>query len=139
MGTREPKDIMRRWFEEVWNQRRDGTIDELLHTNATAFGLGEDGEVGVSTPELFRRFQRKFCAMFPDLKVQIAHMVAEGDDVAMRLECEGHYAQAPADARPVRFGAMVFARVRDGQIVDGWNLVDESAMAKGIAAARTVQ
>jgi predicted ester cyclase len=93
----------------------------------------------VPTPELFRRFQRKFCAMVPDLKIHIAHMVGEGEDVAMRLECEGHYAQAPAEARPVRFGAMVFARVHDGQIVDGWNLVDESAMAKGIATARTVQ
>ena len=33
----------------------------------------------------------------------------------------------------------LFHRYRDGQIVDGWNLVDESAMAKGIAAARTAQ
>jgi ketosteroid isomerase-like protein len=138
MGIREPKEVMRRWFEEVWNQRRDPSIDELLHPAATAFGWGED-EPGVPTPELFRRFQRKFCALFPDLKVHIAHMVAEGDDVAMRLECEGHYAHAPADARPVRFGAMVFACVRDGQIVDGWNLVDESAMAKGIAAARSAE
>jgi hypothetical protein len=28
MGEQE-KQVVRRWFEEVWNQRRDATIDEF--------------------------------------------------------------------------------------------------------------
>lgn len=35
--------LARRWFEEVWNQRRSETIDELMH--ADGHGHLEGGEV----------------------------------------------------------------------------------------------
>lgn len=42
----DPKAIVRRWFEEVWNQGREATIDELFPAHGVTFGLGEaDTEV----------------------------------------------------------------------------------------------
>jgi hypothetical protein len=35
------KAIVRRWFEEVWNQGRTETIDALFARNARAHGLGD--------------------------------------------------------------------------------------------------
>lgn len=135
MGQQE-KQVMQKWFDKVWGERCDATIGELLAPDAKAFGIGEnEADAGKTTPELFRRFHSSFCTTFPELKIRVAQILSEGEDVALRLECEGRYAKARPGAPSVKFGAMVFTTVRDGRIVHGWNMVDESAMAKGIAAA----
>jgi hypothetical protein len=36
------RELARRWFEEVWNARRDASIDELL--SADSYGHTERGE-----------------------------------------------------------------------------------------------
>ena len=43
------KALVRRWFDEVWNQGREDTIDELLAATAIAHGLGE-GDQPVTGP-----------------------------------------------------------------------------------------
>ena len=35
------KALVRRWFEEVWNQGREETIDELFAANGIGYGLGD--------------------------------------------------------------------------------------------------
>jgi hypothetical protein len=32
------KELAKRWFEEVWNQGRESTIDQLLHPDGKATG-----------------------------------------------------------------------------------------------------
>jgi hypothetical protein len=40
--------VVRRWFDEVWNQRRPETIDELMAADAFCWGGGADqGAEGV--------------------------------------------------------------------------------------------
>ena len=34
------KAVVRRWFEEVWNQGRAAAVDEMFAINAVAHGLG---------------------------------------------------------------------------------------------------
>jgi len=50
-----PKTLIHRWFEEVWNQGREETIDELFARDAIAFGLGET-EQPVHGPSEFKKF-----------------------------------------------------------------------------------
>ena len=38
------KALTRRWFEEVWNQRREQTIDEMISPGGIIHGLAESGE-----------------------------------------------------------------------------------------------
>ena len=35
--------LFKRWFEEVWNQRRTATITELFAPNGISHGVAEDG------------------------------------------------------------------------------------------------
>jgi hypothetical protein len=37
--------VIKRWFEEVWNQRRAETIDALLAPGAPVYGIGHGAEV----------------------------------------------------------------------------------------------
>ena len=49
------KAIVRRWFEEVWNQGREETIDELFAEHAVGYGLG-DTDVTTRGPAEFKIF-----------------------------------------------------------------------------------
>jgi hypothetical protein len=76
--------LVHRWFEEVWNQGREETIDELFAPNGVTYGLGErDAEV--RGPSQFKPFFRNIRAAFPDLHIKILDTVAEGNKVAVRV------------------------------------------------------
>jgi SnoaL-like polyketide cyclase len=70
--------IVRRWFEEVWNQGREETIDELFASEAIRPGLGES-EAPIQGPKQFKPFFRNMRATFPDLhtgrKVHVPGMI----------------------------------------------------------------
>jgi hypothetical protein len=36
-------ELFKRWFEEVWNQRRTATVTELFAPNGISHGVAEDG------------------------------------------------------------------------------------------------
>jgi len=40
--SEENKELVRRWFEEVWNQGRAEAIDEMFDENGIAHGLSDD-------------------------------------------------------------------------------------------------
>jgi predicted ester cyclase len=70
--------LSRRWFEEVWNQRRTDTIDELLADESVSHS--ESGPP-LGTEEFKRRMHTPLLAAFPDLRLVVEGTVAEGDRV----------------------------------------------------------
>ncbi|HEX5423254.1 MAG TPA: ester cyclase [Candidatus Acidoferrales bacterium] len=67
---------------------------------------------------------------FPDLRVRIEDVLAEGDRIAIRATWTGTHRGAlpimpvPPMNRPFTFTGMVFWRVRDGKIVERWATID---------------
>src|SRR5260370_32892589 len=80
--------ITHRWFQEVWNQGQEQTIDELLAPQIVAFGLGE-GEATVHNAAEFKGFWRNLRSALPDIKISIEDSVAEGASVAQRAVIQG--------------------------------------------------
>lgn len=119
--------LVRRWFEEVWNQRRSAAIDELLAKDGVIHGLGDEGR-DLRGPEAFRPFQQKFLSALPDMHIKIDEVIADGDRCAVRFTCEGTHRGdqlgVPPTNRRVRFTAMAFVHCRDGKLVEGWNEID---------------
>ena len=64
MPDRTPRVIVRRWFDEVWNQGKEATIDELFAPEGVGRGLGE-GEADVHGPADFKSFWRNMRAALP--------------------------------------------------------------------------
>lgn len=124
----ENRALVRRWFEEVWNKGRAAAVDEMLATHAVIHGLGED----LHGPAGFKPFHEAYRSAFPDVKIQIDDMVAEGDTVAARWSGKGtHRGEGlgfAATNRPVQFRGMVFVRVEQGKLVEGWNNFDQLGM-----------
>ena len=80
--------LIHRWFEEVWNQGREATIDELFAADAIAHGLGEKG-VEVRGPGELKTFWRNLRSAIPDIHIRVEDTVADGDKVAARVFLEG--------------------------------------------------
>lgn len=108
------KELVRRWFEEVWNQRREETIDELLAADSVSRGIGHEPIHG---PPEFKRFHRAFLSAFSQVEIEVVDLVAEDDKVA--AHCRGRVTMLDGRTGTVEGGGIV--RIRDGQIAEGWN------------------
>ena len=76
--------LSRRWFEEVWNQRRKTTNNEQKATEDSAHGRS-DGQKKLPGPVAFRGFWKRFINAFPDLRIEIDDVISQGDKTALRF------------------------------------------------------
>jgi steroid delta-isomerase-like uncharacterized protein len=133
----ENKALIRRWFEEVWNQGRQEVIEQLLAPGAMGVGLGEGNTKTQGSAE-FTVFFLNLRGTFPDLHVNIEDILAEGDKVAVRFSVEGTHSGGALGVTPtgrkVQFTGMTIVRIADGQIVEGWNNLDQLGLLKQIGA-----
>lgn len=123
---------LHRWFDEVWNQGRESTIDELFAPDAVAHGIvGTDGKE-ITGPAAFKPFFRQFRAAFPDIHIAVEDALVDGDKVCVRCSVSGTHAGhgvagAPTN-RTVGFTGTCIARIENGRIAEGWNHFDFLSM-----------
>ena len=120
------KEIARRWFDEVWNQRRTESIAELTHPECIGH---HEGHTSKGHADL-RVLQRDLLSMVPDLKVVVEAIVAEGDEVVVRWTAKGSSAE-----RPVTFSGITWMRIAEGKIMEGWDRWNQAALVQYLAAA----
>src|SRR5262245_22106574 len=130
------KALVRRWFDEVWNQGRADTIDEMLSPVSLVHGLGEP----LKGIEAFKAFHRAYREAFPDVRIHIEEMIAEGDLVAARWTATGTHRGdglgIPATNKPARFTGMVISRFENGRLVEGWNNFDQLGMFQQLGVVK---
>ncbi len=130
--SEENKELLRRWFEEVWNKGRADAIVEMFDENGIAHGLSDDPSKPIKGPTDFTPFHTTFRAAFPNMIINVDDMVAEGDKVAARCSVrgkhEGEFRGRAATQAPVAFTGMTIVRIRDGKIVEAWNNFDFMTM-----------
>ena len=108
------KATVRRLIAEVLNGGRLEVIDELY------------------APELApaaRRWITPFRASFPDVHMEIAELIAEGDKVVGRFTCSATHlgawlGHAATGRRFERVDEVAIFQLRDGRIVHAWSLED---------------
>jgi steroid delta-isomerase-like uncharacterized protein len=132
------KALMRRWFEEVWNQGRADVIPEMFATEGIAHGLSDDPGKPLRGPAGFAPFHDQFRGAFPDIEVIVEDQIAEGDMVATRCSVRGkhtgdHLGFAATNS-PVDFTGMTITRIKDGKIVEAWNNFDFMKMYRQLGA-----
>jgi len=126
--SEENKQLVQRWFDEVWNNGRADAIDEMFAANGVAHGLSEDPAKPITGPREFRPFHTVFREAFPNMEIVVEDMIAEGDKVAarcaVRAKHEGEFFGKAATDSPVEFTGIAIVRVEDGKIVEAWNNFD---------------
>jgi steroid delta-isomerase-like uncharacterized protein len=130
------KQLIQRWFEEVWNKGRADAIDEMIGEDCVIHGLADATGQPVKGPTEYRSFHRTFREAFPDITVSVEDTVAEGDKVAARCSVYGKHAGDSlgfkASQAPVEFTGITIVRVKDGRIVEAWNNFDFMRMYQQI-------
>jgi steroid delta-isomerase-like uncharacterized protein len=125
------KTLLHEWFEEIWNNGDVAAIHRLMAPGALIHNLAQDGQdsVGVAA---FLDFFEKFRGAFPDTRIDVHETASEGDLISGRWTFHATHTGdglgfAPTN-RPVSFEGMSFARIKDGQLVEGWNVWDAAGM-----------
>ncbi|HVQ40199.1 MAG TPA: ester cyclase [Pyrinomonadaceae bacterium] len=136
--SEENKALLRRWFDEVWNQGNAEAIDEMFAADGIVHGLSDDESTPMKGPADFKPFHGIFRGAFPDVGVVVEELIAEGDLVAARCSIRGQHTGdhlgIPASNTPVEFTGMCIVRIRDGKIVEAWNNFDFMKMNRQIGA-----
>ena len=126
--SEENKELMRRWFEEVWNKGRSEAIAEMFAEDGIAYGLANESGNTLRGPADFQAFHKNFRAAFPDITVTVEDAIAEGEMVAARCVVRGQHTGDglgfAATERPMEITGITIARIRDGKIVEAWNNFD---------------
>jgi len=134
--SEENKAVLRRWFDEVWNNARADVIEELFDENGIAHGLSDDPSNPIRCPRDYKPFYEAFRQGFPNLKVIIEDMVAEGDKVAARCSVrgshEGEFLGRAATQSPVEITGITIVRIYNGKIVEAWNNFDFMTLYKQV-------
>ncbi len=131
------RDLARRWFEEVWNARRDAAVHELLAENAVAHMEGAD----LVGPERFLEARAALVAAFPNIRVTVEDVVADADRAVVRWSAAAHHTGEllgiPPSGSPVQFRGMTWMTFRDGKIVEGWDAWNLGGLLDACRAANS--
>jgi steroid delta-isomerase-like uncharacterized protein len=132
-----PQALIHRWFDEVWNQGREETVDELFASDGVGHGLGE-GTADVHGPAAFKVFLHNMRSALPDVQIRIEDTIADDVKAVVRVVLEGtHLGEGfgvTPTGRRVTVPGIVIARVAHGQIVEAWNSWDQLGLMRRIGA-----
>src|SRR4051812_10984809 len=132
--------LARRWFEEVWNQRRTDTIDELLTDESLCHT--ESGPLR-GREEFRERAHAVFLSAFPDLRMTVEGTVAEGDEVVVRWGVRathgGDGLGFPATGREVEFRGMTWIRYSGGKMIEGWDCWNQAGLIQSLRGPESPQ
>jgi predicted ester cyclase len=131
------KFLLRRWFEQVWNQKSEAAIDEMFSKLGKSHGFPEPDSVLIG-PEGFKAVHRTFCGAFPDLHIDLEDIITEGDRVAVRWKVSmthlGDHFGFPATGKKETLDGSSFLIVKDNQVMEGWNQMDLGALMQRLQA-----
>ena len=127
MSAEENKAIARRYGEEAFGKGDMAVSDELLSSSYVHHvpGVAPDRE---GRKQLIRMLH----AAFPDLRIAVDDMVAEGDKVASRWTSsgthKGEYMGIAPTGKQTTFTGISIHHIKDGKIVESWDEVDQLGM-----------
>ena len=123
-----PRKLAERWFDEVWNQGRRETIDELLAPDC----IIHDANQEIAGPSGFKAFYDNIHSLFSEVRVDPELSIGDGDYVLVRWVSTGKHR---ATGRNVKITGMSLMRFHNGHAVEAWQNWDRHGMMQQIEAA----
>jgi predicted ester cyclase len=128
------KQVLMRFWNEVWDQGKLEVVDEIFHPNFTDHGLAPG--LTKQGPDGAKEAVEQFRAGIPDLYLKVDDMVAEGDKVLTRWEAGGTHTgplvsgrgSIPPTGKRAVVRGFTLNRLEDGKIIDAWDNFDIMGM-----------
>ncbi len=122
------KVLVYRWYEEVWNKKRERAIDEMLSPDVILYGLTDSPTEPLRGPNAFRKYWSAMISIFPDVQVAVESTIAEDDRVAARFSLRATHSGTGLGHAPthksIHITGMRFCTFCDGFVVEAWNSFD---------------
>lgn len=137
---KENKALVRRFYEDYYNRSRLEAIDEMFDPSYVHHTPEVPGEK--MNYEEYREHVLSLSRAFPHMKVAVEDQIAERDRVATRYTMygvhEGDLPGIPSKGREVKVAAMTIMSVKNGRIMEGWEIYDSLDMAIQLGVAQVV-
>jgi predicted ester cyclase len=135
LAAMEPTTVVRRFVDEYQTGASELAFTELLHPDV----LDHSRPPGIAPgAEGVRQQFDGFRAAFDGFRAEILDQVAAGDKVVTRKVFRGRHTGAFQGIEPtgadVAIDVIDIVRVRDGQIVEHWNVVDRLGLLAQLGA-----
>ncbi len=127
------KELVRRHFDEIWNQRNLAACEELMaedFVENAAAPFAPAGPGRVNGPAAMRGTVGWLTAQFPDMRMQVDALVAEDDMVVARVTSSGtNLGQVeggpPATGKAFTSSQSHWFKVADGKLCEHWATRDD--------------
>jgi len=129
MSTEENKAIVRCCIEDVFNKQNVSALDEFIAPNVVHHSLPP----GVPRDrEGFKQFVSMLLAAFPDFRIIVEDMIAEGDKVVARATTggthKGEFIGIPPTGKQATWTEIFIWRIDGGKAVEMWAELDQMSM-----------
>ena len=127
------KDVARRFYEEIINQKNVDAIDQLCTADFEDHNppAGRKGTLDATKQQFL-----ELAAAFPDLKMIVQDQIAEGDRVVNRVLVrgthKGDYMGMPGSGKTVEIGGIDILRMVNGKAAERWGYFDDVKLMQQI-------
>jgi steroid delta-isomerase-like uncharacterized protein len=132
----ENKELIRRFYDEVWQRGNLAVADDVFADMYERHDL-RAGEPPLG-PEGQKQIAGAFRAAFPDLAWEVDFILADGEFVVGRWTASGTHLGAWADVeatgKTMRFSGINVFRFSDGKVVEIWNHRDDLGLMQQLGA-----
>lgn len=136
MAASENKALVRRFYEEAWDQGKLDVIDELFAEDYVRHDLRSTQ--ALPGPEGMKRITADFRAAFPDIHFDVEIVIAEDEFVAARWTATGthtgRWAEVEPTGRTARFSGVNIFRFENGKVSELWNHRDDLGLMEQVGA-----
>jgi steroid delta-isomerase-like uncharacterized protein len=119
------KEVVRRYWNGKWNERRPEILDELQTSDVVYHGTS----MTMAGLEEYKQVYQVFLSAFHDTHIEVEELVAEGDKVMSRVSLRGTHGGElqgmPPTGKTFTVSAFTVFRIVDGRIAEEWEMLDE--------------
>src|SRR6266700_1714809 len=122
MTTDDNKALVQRFYDEVINQKNLAALDQFVSPNAV------NHTVPAGLPQGPSQFLGLHLNAFPDVKVTVEDLLADGDIVIARVSIrgtqQGAFGSIHPRGKPITVMTINIFRIANGKMVEHWGLAD---------------
>jgi steroid delta-isomerase-like uncharacterized protein len=136
-----PKEVIRRFYKEFWNERKPEVVDELISPSHALTSPHISGPtVG---PAAYKKQLAVFVGAFPDLRFTIEETICEHDKIAAYWTLtgthKGVFLGIPPTNKPISITGITIHQVADGKILDSHAMWDAISLFQQFGVALPIK
>ena len=124
--------VIKKYFEEAWNNGKLEVLDEIISPDYVNHNPGMPNPL--PGPEGLKPIIEGIRKAFPDLKYVIENMIISDDQIAVHTTMHGthkgdFFGLAPTN-KVIKVSQMQIERIENNQIVEHWRVTDELTLLR---------